>query len=323
MDKIYGNTTTTPMNPDAFSKVDQVFDGSSENAQSGKAVAEAVASRLPKLTTVGAPVPSVVCLKASPEVLDDGTAPDSEYGYLYIDDGIYFEKSEIEGARGMLVTRDSRGNLWTGNPVDDEDCANRYYVDISVEPIRSQLSSLKIDLTHGYYTKDYVNHMVDTLDEKIYGVSLDLENGYYTKDEVDEAVSKISGLNITVVAELPQTGETDTLYFVPAINSQEQNMYDEYIYTNGAWEKVGSASVDVDLTDYVKKTDIANASTVGVVKVKDFYGLSVSSDGAILGMVYDTDKYATRNNSALISKGTLDNVLAPLLARIEALESKG
>ena len=52
MAEIFGNTTTTPLNPDAFSgggnsqniEVDQTYNPESENAQSGKAVAEAIAS---------------------------------------------------------------------------------------------------------------------------------------------------------------------------------------------------------------------------------------------------------------------------------------
>ena len=46
MSEIFGSTTTTPMNPDAFSgggvEIDQTYNPESENAQSGKAVAEAV-----------------------------------------------------------------------------------------------------------------------------------------------------------------------------------------------------------------------------------------------------------------------------------------
>lgn len=51
MAEIYGNTTTTPIDPDAFGggtggdiTVDQTYNPESENAQSGKAVAEAIAS---------------------------------------------------------------------------------------------------------------------------------------------------------------------------------------------------------------------------------------------------------------------------------------
>ena len=46
MAKIYGNTTTTPIKPDLFGgekiTVEQTYNPESENAQSGKAVAEAI-----------------------------------------------------------------------------------------------------------------------------------------------------------------------------------------------------------------------------------------------------------------------------------------
>ena len=48
MAEIFGSTTTTPLNPDAFSGgggdiiIDQVYDSTSENAQSGIAVAQAI-----------------------------------------------------------------------------------------------------------------------------------------------------------------------------------------------------------------------------------------------------------------------------------------
>ena len=52
MAEIFGNTTTTPLNPNAFSGggnsqnivIDQTYNPESENAQSGKAVAEAIAN---------------------------------------------------------------------------------------------------------------------------------------------------------------------------------------------------------------------------------------------------------------------------------------
>lgn len=46
MAEIFGNPTTTPLNPNAFSsEVDQTYNPESENAQSGKAVAEAVTEK--------------------------------------------------------------------------------------------------------------------------------------------------------------------------------------------------------------------------------------------------------------------------------------
>lgn len=139
------------------------------------------------------------------------------------------------------------------------------------------------------------------------------------KKYVDVAVSKISGLKITVVAELPQTGETDTLYFVPATNSQEQNLYDEYIYADGAWEKIGSASVEVDLTDYVKNTDYATNIKGGVVRTSNTYCVRDIGNGVLASTSITYEKYQALSPYAFISKGTLDNVLAAKLGYIESL----
>lgn len=162
--------------------------------------------------------------------------------------------------------------------------------------LEDRCADIEKNLAENHYDKDYVNHMVDILNENIHGVSLDLTHGYYTKEEVDEAVSKISGLKIMFVAELPQTGETDTLYFVPSSNSQEQNVYDEYIYTNGAWEKIGSASVEVDLTDYVKKTDYATSDKAGVVKVFGSRGVAIDESGRLYLKAATDALIAEKNN---------------------------
>ena len=46
------------------------------------------------------------------------------------------------------------------------------------------------------------------------------------------------------------------LYFVPN-SGTAPNQYDEYIYNNNAWEKLGEQSID--LTDYATKTYVDNA----------------------------------------------------------------
>ena len=81
-----------------------------------------------------------------------------------------------------------------------------------------------------------------------------------------------AGFDVQVVQELPATGEPHTLYFVPSADPQTQNAYDEYLYTNNAWEQVGSTAVDMSdyytadevdtlLEDYATKNDISTFIT--------------------------------------------------------------
>jgi len=69
---------------------------------------------------------------------------------------------------------------------------------------------------------------------------------------------------------LPNIAEpsSKTIYLVPSGNTTG-NLYEEYIYVDDAWEKFGSGTATVDLSNYIQKTDIATQSTAGLVKVLD------------------------------------------------------
>ena len=80
-----------------------------------------------------------------------------------------------------------------------------------------------------------------------------------TQDYVNLAVGAVTTVSFQVVESLPSTGESNIIYLVPNVeSSSEQNIYDEYIYVNSAWEKIGSTSVD--LSQYV--TNIQLNSTL-------------------------------------------------------------
>lgn len=66
------------------------------------------------------------------------------------------------------------------------------------------------------------------------------------------------GINLSQwekVDVLPEVGKTNVLYLVPAEKETEKNVHDEYIYTNGKWEIIGSTSID--LTGYVTIEQLA------------------------------------------------------------------
>ena len=79
-------------------------------------------------------------------------------------------------------------------------------------------------------------------------------------------------ISVQVVSSLPSSGDAGTLYFVPNSGSAP-NQYDEYIWLNSAWEKLGTQTID--LSNYIQKSN-----TNGLVK----------NDGTI-----DTTAYTTLN----------------------------
>lgn len=60
-------------------------------------------------------------------------------------------------------------------------------------------------------------------------------------------------VKMQVVDTIPETGRTDTIYLVKKDNPGEQNLYDEYVYTETGWEHIGDTSVD--LSDYYTKEE--------------------------------------------------------------------
>lgn len=71
----------------------------------------------------------------------------------------------------------------------------------------------------------------------------------------DKGDTGTSLIDFRIVQVLPATDISEsTIYMVPSLDPEMENLYDEYVYVNNAWEKIGSKSID--LSDYYTKTQI-------------------------------------------------------------------
>lgn len=124
-----------------------------------------------------------------------------------------------------------------------------------------------------------------------------------------------AGFDVQVVQELPATGEAHTLYFVPSADPQTQNIYDEYLYANNAWEQVGSTAVD--MSDYYNKTQVDalledKAEIVEITQAEyDLLSTEEKNNGKIYSItdavVVDMNNYYTKTqaNAAFNPKNTV------------------
>ena len=94
-------------------------------------------------------------------------------------------------------------------------------------------------------------------------------SGYQTASQVNtligNAIADIQGISYQVVTSLPSTGEAGVIYLISNSGSNP-NSYDEYIYVNNKFEKIGTT--DVDLSGYVQDSDlvaITNAEIDSIV----------------------------------------------------------
>lgn len=81
-----------------------------------------------------------------------------------------------------------------------------------------------------------------------------------TKQYVDTAISAAASGEFQVVDELPESGNAGVIYLVAHAHGSGDG-YDEYIYVEDAWEKIGNT--DIDLSNYVNS--VAGDADNGVV----------------------------------------------------------
>lgn len=79
---------------------------------------------------------------------------------------------------------------------------------------------------------------------------------------IADAVGEITSFDFQVVTALPSTGTKGVIYLV-AHSHGSNDGYDEYIWINNAFEKLGHT--DIDLTDYLQNDDISTDAQVNAM----------------------------------------------------------
>ena len=86
-------------------------------------------------------------------------------------------------------------------------------------------------------------------DKIIAGTGIDITNNTISCT-IDTTIFKV--VNSLPVA--PSIGDENKIHLVLSSSSEEGNAYDEYLWANNSWEKIGSFIPSVDLSDYAKKS---------------------------------------------------------------------
>lgn len=99
--------------------------------------------------------------------------------------------------------------------------------------------------------------------------------GYQTSQQVEQAInsalSGITGIEFSIVEQLPATGAAGTIYLVQKTVTATGNIYTEWIYVNNKWETLGDTTVD--LSDYLKKTDVSALTNAEIDDVTQVGGV--------------------------------------------------
>lgn len=269
--------------------VDQGYNPESENAISGKGVKEAIADEI----NIIAPLKF--------EVDENNEAPYANelgiaigigsrancYNVTYDEDdnGEHDPRPSIAiGQKANATTSSGGRNIAIGSNAS----ATKYHT-IAIGSDASATESESIAIGSGSIADQPTTVSLgnDEFRRRIVNVddpydSYDAATKNYVDTSITSAIESIVGVKFSIVAALPDTGENGTIYLVKHDDESDiQNIYDEYIWleTDSKFEKIGTT--EVDLTGYVKSTDVATESTNGVMSAEDKAKLDKLGTGSL------------------------------------------
>ena len=262
--------------------------------------------------------------------------PHDRYSHMY-----YFPQEDSYSAEGMVIF-----TLENGEAVSDVEVATKADIN-NLQPAINQANKLSAD-----YIAETNNNKIMTSAErtKLAGIATGAEvnvqsdwnvtnsssdafiknkptnvsaftndSGYQNASQVSSAIAsavgEITSFEFEIVQTLPASGEAGVVYLVPN-SGTTPNIYDEYIWVNNEFEKIGTTDIDLsgyattqDLedglatkADAIDPSDLPSGSTQnGVITTNDHTDIdpSVVSEGQI---VVDS----TENKVYIISEITTD-----------------
>lgn len=228
----------------------------------------------------------------------------------------------------FTLAGDAEGNLWcycndeTHPPVFEHDeTTGDLYLNIASE---DGANSYQVHVGNYIAVKHLNDYYKKTeIDSKLGGksnVGHNHDERYYTETEIDAKVNNINsqinsliGFTATIVNSLPSTGEVGVMYLkLNTSASVEGNIYDEYIWVNNKFEKIGSTETTVDLSGYVTQTEmntqLANKANTNHSHTSDSINLEEGSDDDMWMYEYGIYRQSSVNCYVYDHEKKLENI---------------
>ena len=143
--------------------------------------------------------------------------------------------------------------------------------------------------------KEFVGLNNVTNDAQVKRSEMGAANGVPTLDSNGKIpVDQLGNLDTVVamvVTELPTTDiKTNKIYLVKD-STTEGDLYQEYLYIDGKWEKIGTHKQEVDLTDYVRKEDAVTEVAAGHSNGKSQISYFVNGQENVIDLMKATTEF--------------------------------
>lgn len=180
------------------------------------------------------------------------------------------------------------------------DATNREYVNTNVDA-----NGIKGDKGNGIQSavlnNDYTLTLTFTDGTTYTTPSIRGEKGEQGEPATDMDIHICSASEYDSETRIPTITSPDdkTFYLVPTEDGTSPDLFTEWVYVNNAWEMFGSAKID--LTDYVKNTDIATTTKAGIVKINPTYGVGIFNDTLVINGAFADEVKAGNNSTKAVS----------------------
>lgn len=189
------------------------------------------------------------------------------------------QTSAADGVKNVFVDGksvvDENGNANINGFIKDEQYSERMKkLEDSDVDLKSRMTNLekhgeniyksledKADRSEIPDTSNFIKNTVDNL------VNYYLKSEVYNKEEINELASTLQNVSITIVDNLPSEGKTNVIYFVKK-TGKENDIYNEWIYINNAWEYIGNTQVD--LTGYATEKWVKNQNYMPIPDFQEY-----------------------------------------------------
>lgn len=228
----------------------------------------------------------------------------------------------------FTLAGDAEGNLWcycndeTNPPVFEHDeTTGDLYLNIASE---DGANSYQVHVGNYIAVKHLNDYYKKTeIDSKLGGksnVGHNHDERYYTETEIDVKVNNINsqinsliGFTATIVNSLPSTGEVGVMYLkLNTSASVEGNIYDEYIWVNNKFEKIGSTETTVDLSGYVTQTEmntqLANKAKINHGHLSRDIEINPDVEDGMWAVEYGVDRQTDVNCYVYYHEKKLENI---------------
>lgn len=143
---------------------------------------------------------------------------------------------------------------------------------------------------------------------------------FYTKSEVNSLVSTIPKFAVQVVASLPGSGQSATTIYLTPNSGSSGNVYDEYLWVNNAWEKIGSTQVSFTL-DQDGNSIVINGTTLKDASSTSAGLMSITSYNDLQTAKSNISTLGTRVSGLESRLTTAESTLSTTVSRVTTCES--